>query len=90
MPPTTGPHLFACPLRAAWKKVNFLHFFFYLENLLRRYSCEHMNSVAKTSVAGVLLVVVGFAFCCLTLCAAGLLHLPEIYSLAQQHLLSLK
>jgi hypothetical protein len=44
----------------------------------------YISSDGKTSVAGFELVVLGFAFRCLTLCAAGLLHLPEIYGLAQQ------
>jgi len=84
-----GPHFLHVRYVRRGKRKKILHFFV-LENLLRRYSCEHMNSVGKTSVAGVLLVVPGFAFCCLTLCAAGLLHLPEVYSIAQQHFLSLK
>ena len=46
-----------------------------------------MISVGKTSVTVFELIVLGFALCCLTLCAAGLLHLPEIYTLAQQQFL---
>ena len=46
---------------------------FFFENLLQRDSCEDMSSAGKTSVAGFDLVVLGFAFCRLTLCAAVLL-----------------